>query len=74
MPHDIISAKAISASVSEFFNGDQLSQFMDHTNPLSGITHKRRVSAFGLGGLTRDRVGFEVRDVHPDPLRAGLPD
>ena len=65
MPHDIISAKAISASVSEFFNGDQLSQFMDHTNPLSGITHKRRVSAFGLGGLTRDRVGFEVRDVHP---------
>ncbi len=65
MPHDLISAKAISASVSEFFNGNQLSQFMDHTNPLSDITHKRRVSAFGIGGLTRDRVSFEVRDVHP---------
>ena len=64
MPHELISAKAISGSVSEFFNGNQLSQFMDQTNPLSEITHKRRVSAFGVGGLTRDRVGFEVRDVH----------
>lgn len=65
MPHVLISAKAITASVSEFFNGNQLSQFMDHTNPLSDVTHKRRVSAFGIGGLTRDRVSFEVRDVHP---------
>ena len=65
MPHNLISAKAISSSVSEFFNGNQLSQFMDQTNPLSEITHKRRVSAFGVGGLNRDRVGFEVRDVHP---------
>ena len=64
-PHDLISAKAISSSVMEFFNGNQLSQFMDQTNPLSEITHKRRVSALGPGGLTRDRVGFEVRDVHP---------
>ena len=64
MPKDLISAKAISGSVSEFFNGNQLSQFMDQTNPLSEITHKRRVSAFGAGGLNRERVGFEVRDVH----------
>ncbi|MGI9306650.1 MAG: DNA-directed RNA polymerase subunit beta [Gammaproteobacteria bacterium] len=65
MPHNLISAKAISSSVSEFFNGNQLSQFMDQTNPIAEITHKRRVSAFGAGGLNRDRVGFEVRDVHP---------
>ena len=65
MPHDLISAKAISGSIAEFFNGNQLSQFMDQTNPLSEITHKRRVSALGVGGLSRDRVGFEVRDVHP---------
>ena len=65
MPHELISAKAVSSSVMEFFNGNQLSQFMDQTNPLSEITHKRRVSAFGTGGLSRDRVGFEVRDVHP---------
>ena len=65
MPHNLISAKAISSSVAEFFNGNQLSQFMDQTNPLAEITHKRRVSAFGVGGLNRDRVGFEVRDVHP---------
>ena len=64
MPKDLISAKAVSASVAEFFNGNQLSQFMDQTNPLSEITHKRRVSAFGAGGLNRERVGFEVRDVH----------
>ena len=65
MPHELISAKAVSGAVAEFFNGNQLSQFMDQTNPLSEITHKRRISAFGAGGLTRDRVGFEVRDVHP---------
>ena len=65
MPHNLISAKAISSSVAEFFNGNQLSQFMDQTNPLAEVTHKRRVSAFGIGGLNRDRVGFEVRDVHP---------
>ena len=65
MPRNLISAKAVSSAVSEFFNGNQLSQFMDQTNPLAEITHKRRVSAFGAGGLNRDRVGFEVRDVHP---------
>ena len=65
MPHNLISAKAVSSSIAEFFNGNQLSQFMDQTNPLAEITHKRRVSAFGVGGLNRDRVGFEVRDVHP---------
>ena len=65
MPHNLISAKAVSSSISEFFNGNQLSQFMDQTNPLAEMTHKRRVSAFGVGGLNRDRVGFEVRDVHP---------
>lgn len=65
MPHNLISAKAVSSSVAEFFNGNQLSQFMDQTNPLAEITHKRRVSALGVGGLNRDRVGFEVRDVHP---------
>ncbi len=65
MPKDLISAKAVSSSVAEFFNGNQLSQFLDQTNPLSEITHKRRVSAFGAGGLNRERVGFEVRDVHP---------
>ena len=65
MPHNLISAKAVSSSVMEFFNGNQLSQFMDQTNPLAEVTHKRRVSAFGVGGLNRDRVGFEVRDVHP---------
>ena len=61
----LISAKAVTAAVMEFFNGNQLSQFMDHTNPLSEITHKRRISALGVGGLSRERVGFEVRDVHP---------
>lgn len=64
-PGSLISAKAVTASVMEFFNGNQLSQFMDQTNPLSEITHKRRVSALGVGGLSRERVGFEVRDVHP---------
>ena len=65
MPHDLINAKPISAAIKEFFGASQLSQFMDQTNPLSEITHKRRVSALGPGGLTRERAGFEVRDVHP---------
>ena len=65
MPHDLINAKPIPAAIKEFFGSSQLSQFMDQTNPLSEITHKRRVSALGPGGLTRERAGFEVRDVHP---------
>ncbi len=65
MPHDLINSRPISAAVKEFFGSSQLSQFMDQTNPLSEITHKRRVSALGPGGLTRERAGFEVRDVHP---------
>ena len=65
MPHDLINAKPVSAAIREFFGSSQLSQFMDQTNPLSEITHKRRVSALGPGGLTRERAGFEVRDVHP---------
>ncbi|ORF28614.1 DNA-directed RNA polymerase subunit beta [Snodgrassella alvi] len=65
MPHDLINAKPVSAAIKEFFGSSQLSQFMDQTNPLSEITHKRRVSALGPGGLTRERAGFEVRDVHP---------
>ena len=65
MPHDLINAKSVSAVVKEFFGSSQLSQFMDQTNPLAEINHKRRLSAFGPGGLTRDRAGFEVRDVHP---------
>jgi DNA-directed RNA polymerase subunit beta len=65
MPHDMINAKPISAAIKEFFGSSQLSQFMDQTNPLSEITHKRRISALGPGGLTRERAGFEVRDVHP---------
>ncbi|NBS95742.1 MAG: DNA-directed RNA polymerase subunit beta, partial [Betaproteobacteria bacterium] len=65
MPHDLINSKPISAAIREFFGSSQLSQFMDQTNPLSEITHKRRVSALGPGGLTRERAGFEVRDVHP---------
>ena len=65
MPQDIINAKPIAATIREFFGSSQLSQFMDQTNPLSEITHKRRVSALGPGGLTRERAGFEVRDVHP---------
>ena len=64
MPHDLINAKPVVASVREFFGSSQLSQFMDQTNPLSEITHKRRMSALGPGGLTRERAGFEVRDVH----------
>jgi DNA-directed RNA polymerase subunit beta len=65
MPHDLINAKPVSAAIKEFFGSSQLSQFMDQTNPLSEITHKRRISALGPGGLTRERAGFEVRDVHP---------
>ena len=65
MPHDLVNAKPVNAVVKEFFGASQLSQFMDQTNPLSEITHKRRLSALGPGGLTRDRAGFEVRDVHP---------
>ena len=64
MPHDLINSKPISSAIREFFGSSQLSQFMDQTNPLSEITHKRRVSALGPGGLTRERAGFEVRDVH----------
>ncbi len=65
MPQDLINAKPVSAAVKEFFGSSQLSQFMDQNNPLSEITHKRRISALGPGGLTRERAGFEVRDVHP---------
>ncbi|MBI4715129.1 MAG: DNA-directed RNA polymerase subunit beta, partial [Nitrospirae bacterium] len=65
LPHDLINAKPVMAVVKEFFGSSQLSQFMDQTNPLSEITHKRRLSALGPGGLTRERAGFEVRDVHP---------
>lgn len=64
MPQDLVNAKPVSAAIKEFFGSSQLSQFMDQVNPLSGITHKRRVSALGPGGLTRERAGFEVRDVH----------
>ena len=64
MPHDLINAKPVSAVIKEYFGGSQLSQFMDQTNPLSEVTHKRRLSALGPGGLTRERAGFEVRDVH----------
>ncbi|MCE0724916.1 MULTISPECIES: DNA-directed RNA polymerase subunit beta [Legionella] len=64
MPQDLINAKPVSAAIKEFFGSSQLSQFMDQVNPLSGVTHKRRVSALGPGGLTRERAGFEVRDVH----------
>ena len=65
MPHDLINPKPISAAIKEFFGTSQLSQFMDQTNPLSEVTHKRRLSALGPGGLSRERAGFEVRDVHP---------
>src|SRR5438034_8918604 len=65
MPHDLVNAKPVMAAIRDFFGSSQLSQFMDQTNPLSEITHKRRLSALGPGGLTRERAGFEVRDVHP---------
>src|SRR5437588_3095607 len=67
MPHDLVNAKPVMAAIREFFGSSQLSQFMDQTNPLSEITHKRRLSALGPGGLSRERAGFEVRDVHPTP-------
>ncbi len=65
MPHDLINSKPVTAAIKEFYGSSQLSQFMDQTNPLSEVTHKRRLSALGPGGLTRERAGFEVRDVHP---------
>jgi DNA-directed RNA polymerase subunit beta len=65
MPHDLVNARPVDAAIKEFFGSSQLSQFMDQTNPLAEITHKRRLSALGPGGLTRERAGFEVRDVHP---------
>src|SRR5690606_1012305 len=65
MPYDLVNQKPVAAAVKEFFGSSQLSQFMDQTNPLSEVTHKRRLSALGPGGLTRERAGFEVRDVHP---------
>jgi hypothetical protein len=74
MPQDLINAKPAAAAVREFFGSSQLSQFMDQTNPLSEITHKRRLSALGPGGLTRERAGFEVRDVHPTHYGPHLPD
>ncbi len=74
MPHDLVNAKPAAAVVKEFFGSSQLSQFMDQTNPLSEITHKRRLSALGPGGLTRERAGFEVRDVHANTLWPYLPD
>jgi DNA-directed RNA polymerase subunit beta len=72
-PQELINAKPVSAAIKEFFGFSQLSQFMDQNNPLSEVTHKRRISALGPGGLTRERAGFEVRDVHYDPLWPGLP-
>jgi DNA-directed RNA polymerase subunit beta len=71
MPHDLINAKPVTAIIKEFFGSSQLSQFMEQTNPLAEITHKRRLSALGPGGLTRERAGFEVRDVH-NSLRKNL--
>jgi len=65
MPHDLVNAKPVTAALKEFFGSSQLSQFMDQTNPLAELTHKRRLSALGPGGLSRERAGFEVRDVHP---------
>ena len=65
MPQELINAKPVAAAIKEFFGSSQLSQFMDQNNPLSEVTHKRRISALGPGGLTRERAGFEVRDVHP---------
>ena len=74
MPHDLINAKPVAAAVREFFGSSQLSQFMDQTNPLSEITHKRRLSALGPGGLTRERAGLRGARRAPDPLRPDLPD
>jgi DNA-directed RNA polymerase subunit beta len=74
MPHDLINAKPVSAVVKEYFGSSQLSQFMDQTNPLSEVTHKRRLSALGPGGLTRERAGLRGPRRAPDPLRSHLPD
>ena len=74
MPHDLINAKPVMAAIREFFGSSQLSQFMDQTNPLSEITHKRRLSALGPGGLSRERAGFRGARRAPDSLRAYLPD
>ena len=74
MPQDLINAKPAAAAVREFFGSSQLSQFMDQTNPLSEVSHKRRLSALGAGGLTRERAGFEVRDVHVTHYGPHLPD
>ena len=73
-PQTLINIRPVVASIKEFFGTSQLSQFMDQTNPLAGLTHKRRLSALGPGGLSRDRAGMEVRDVHPSPLRPDVPD
>ncbi len=70
-PQTLINIRPVVASIKEFFGTSQLSQFMDQTNPLSGLTHKRRLSALGPGGLSRERAGFEVRDVHTSPTTAG---
>ena len=72
-PQTLINIRPVVAAIKEFFGSSQLSQFMDQTNPLAGLTHKRRLSALGPGGLSRERAGFEVRDVHPQPLRADVP-
>ena len=72
-PQSLINIRPIVASIKEFFGSSQLSQFMDQTNPVAGLTHKRRLSALGPGGLSRERAGFEVRDVHPQPLRSHVP-
>jgi DNA-directed RNA polymerase subunit beta len=71
MPHDLVNPNQVATAVKDFFASSQLSQFMDQTNPLSEITHKRRLSALGPGGLTRERAGFEVRDVHIPPTMEG---
>ena len=73
-PQTLINIRPVVAAIKEFFGTSQLSQFMDQNNPLSGLTHKRRLSALGPGGLSRERAGFEVRDVHPSPLRPHVPD
>ena len=73
-PQTLINIRPVVAAIKEFFGTSQLSQFMDQTNPLAGLTHKRRLSALGPGGLSRERAGFEVRDVHPSPLRPDVPD
>ena len=65
MPHNLVNSKLVSSTIRDFFGRSQLSQFMDQTNPLAELTHKRRLSALGPGGLSRERAGFEVRDVHP---------